>query len=320
MVAAVLLASFAPQIGATDGPLHLGAVADFGVSLVFFLSGAGLSLHKLKAGVMNWRLHLFVQIATFVLFPILGVLGTLALRPYLPADMLVGFFFLCALPSTISTSIAMTALARGNVAGAIFNATVSALIGVVATPVLVQLWLHTDGQGSSLAEQFLAIGKQLILPFVVGQLLRPLIGGWMDRHKPITSKIDRTTILLIVFNSFSDSVQEGLWTRFGLSVIAQALIIAVVLLAVVLTLTTLASRWLGFTVEDEIAAVFCGSKKSMATGIPMAKLLFAGSPALGLIVLPVMFYHQIQLIVGSVLAQRYARRPEAEQLTLPAGQ
>ncbi|HKY89892.1 MAG TPA: bile acid:sodium symporter family protein [Nevskiaceae bacterium] len=310
MLAAVVVAAVAPRVGASDGPLHLGTVTAIGIALVFFLNGAALSPQNLKAGAANWRLHLMVQLSTFVLFPLIGVSVALATGGWLPRDLVTGLIYLCALSSTISTSIAMTAMARGNVAGAIFNATLSSLLGLVVTPLAMSLWLRTSGESLPLADQLLKIVRQLLVPFIVGQLCRPLVGAWIARHKPVTGKIDRFVILLIVYNSFCDSTLAGLWSEHGWAVLAQTFVLTTVLLGAVLSLTTWIARRMRFTVEDEIAAVFCGSKKSLATGIPMAKLLFGAGSSLGLIVLPLMFYHQLQLVVCTFLAQRYAARVE----------
>lgn len=309
MLAAVAVAAIAPTVGSSDGPLHLGTVTAVGIALVFFLNGAALSPQNLKAGATNWRLHVMVQLSTYALFPLIGVSVALASNGLLARDLLTGLVYLCALSSTISTSIAMTAMARGNVAGAIFNATLSSLLGMVVTPLVMNVWLQTSGDSLPLAEQLFKILRQLLLPFLVGQLSRPLIGAWIARHKPITGKLDRLVILLIVYNSFCDSTLAGLWTEHGWLALGQTFVLTAILLGVVLSLTTWIARRLRFTVEDEIAAVFCGSKKSLATGIPMAKLLFGSGSSLGLIVLPLMFYHQLQLVVCTFLAQRYAARP-----------
>lgn len=313
MVTAVVLAALAPEIGASDGPLHLNVVTQFGVALVFFFAGAGLSFENLKAGVTNWRLHLLVQGSTFGLFPLLGVGIAKLGEGWLPAGLLAGFFFLCAQPSTISTSIALTTMARGNVAGAVFNATLSSLLGMALTPLLVNLWLNLGSAGpdaDALLDQFSNIGLQLALPLVLGQIARRWIGGWVARNKPLIARSDRTVILLIVYSAFCDSTREGLWSDYGLITLLQTFAVASVLLAVALSITRLATRRLGFSVEDEITGVFCGSKKSLAVGVPMAKLLL-GDTALGLVVLPLMFYHQLQIMVCTVMAQRYARRPLA---------
>jgi sodium/bile acid cotransporter 7 len=308
MTLTVILAALYPLPGTSSGPLHMNTLTAIGIALVFLLNGAGLSPKSLRAGAANWRLHLLVQFSTYGLFPLLGILIAALLHAVLTPELLTGVFFLCALSSTISTSIALTSLARGNVAGAVFNASLSSLLGMVITPVLVGLWQHTQGQGAPLGEEFLKIAEQLLLPFVLGQALRPWIGGWLHRNKAVTGKVDRGVILLIVYNSFCDSTAGGLWSRYGWLTLVEAAALAFALLGTALTLTTLAARRLGFNTEDEVAAVFCGSKKSLATGIPMARLLFGSGAALGLIVLPLMFYHQLQLFVGTYLAQRYARR------------
>lgn len=311
MLGAVVAAALYAPLGTSTGPLHLAQITGAGVALVFFFSGAALSPASLRAGAANWRLHLFVQLCTYGLFPLLGAaLGTFA-RPWLAADMLTGFFYLCALSSTISSSIAMTSLARGNVAGAIFNATLSSLLGMAMTPLLMSLWLQHSGHGAPLSEQMLNILRQLLLPFVLGQALRPWFGQWLARHRALSSRLDRAVIVLIVYNAFCDATAAGLWQRYGWAALAQTFLLCALLLAGVLTLTTRLARRLRLPVEDEIAAVFCGSKKSVATGIPMAKLLFGNDSTLGMIVLPIMLYHQLQLFVCALLAQRYAARDSA---------
>jgi sodium/bile acid cotransporter 7 len=311
MLSAIGIALLAPEFGASQGPLHLGIVTTLGVALVFFLHGAALTPQKLVAGARNWRLHTFVQSFTYIVFPIVGALLMLSLRNTLPHDLLLGVFFLCALPSTVSSSVAMTSMARGNVPGAIFNATVSGLIGMLVTPLLIGLVISASGTGAMpLGKALTGVALQLLLPFALGQAFRPLIGSWLARRKPITNKIDRGVIVLIVYSSFCDATAAGLWHQYGWTTIGSVMLISAILLFVILGTTTFVARRFGFSREDEVTAVFCGSKKSLANGIPMAKILFAGHPALGLLVLPLMVYHQLQLIVCSVIAARYAARDE----------
>jgi len=309
MIAAVVLATLFPGFGRSGGPMHADVVANVGIFLVFFLHGLGLSPERMKAGVTRWRLHLLVQGFTFGVFPLLWwVLNALVGR-WLPADLSLGFLYLCAVPSTISSSVAMTGIARGNVAGAIFNASLSSLLGVVLTPLLVGLLARTTGQALSWTDAILKLAGLLVLPLVLGQVFRPLIGQAFARYQRYTQGFDRLVILVLVYASFCDSVEAGLFTRYGGGILAVTLGGAALILAVVLVLSTFAARRARFDKEDEIAAVFCGSKKTLASGVPMARLLFGAHPGLGLIVLPLMFYHQLQLIVCSVLAERYAARP-----------
>jgi sodium/bile acid cotransporter 7 len=311
MISAVVLASIAPEIGRSGGPLRADILANVGIFAVFFLHGIGLSTDKLRAGLSRWKLHLLVQAFTFVVFPLLFLVFRAALGGHLPPHLMLGFLYLAALPSTISSSVAMTGIARGNVAAAIFNATLSSLIGVFLTPLIVSLAMGSGRGELSLGEAMLKIAGLLVLPLFVGQALRPLAGAWFARYKRYTSTFDRLVILLLVHVSFCDSVRGGLWTNHGLSTIAMTAGFAALFLATVLVLTRRAAIWLGLDKEDEIVAVFCGSKKTLASGVPMAKLLFGGHPGLGVIVLPIMFYHQIQLLVCSVLAERYAQRAPA---------
>ena len=308
MVAAVGLASLAPDWGRSDGPLRMGQVTDVGVFVLFFLHGMGLSTDNLKSGASRWKLHLLVQSCTYVLFPLWWALGALLLGPWISRDLLMGFFFLAVLPSTVSSSVALTAAARGHVAAAVLNATLSTLLGVFLTPLLVSLVMGADSGALDVGSTMLKVAQMLLLPFVLGHLLRPWLAAWFAKVKPVTSVFDKAVIVLMVWSAFSDSVADGLWTRHGPLLLAQAVVGSLIFLLPMLWFTRRAARALGFDVEDEIVAVFCGSKKTLASGMPMAKLLFGGSAAMGVLVLPIMIYHQIQLFVCAVMARRYAAR------------
>ncbi len=308
LAAAASLAWVFPAPGARGGWLHPEMLTKVGVALIFFLHGAALSFAALHAGARLWRLHTVVQTCTFLLFPLLGLAGLAVFKSWIPEDLGLGLFYLCALPSTVSSSIALTAAARGNVPAAVFNATLSSVIGVALTPLWVSVVLKTTGTSLPLGEVLGDLVIWLLLPLVAGQLSRPLIGGWIGRHKPLVNKVDRGTILLLVYTSFCDSVTQGVWTGHGWSVLAWTLGGALVLFFVVLSQVNAACRALGFNEPDRIAAVFCGSKKTLASGVPMAKLIFGAHPGIGLILLPIMIYHPLQLVICSVLAGRWARR------------
>ena len=313
MISAVILATLLPDLGRTGGTLHADVLSNVGIFLVFLFHGIGLSTESMKKGFSNWRLHLMVQSMTYITFPLLWLVMNALVGRFIPEYLMLGFLYLCALPSTISSSVAMTAIGKGNVPGAIFNATLSSLLGIFLTPLIISLALKTSGgEGLSLVDAMINIAVLLFLPFVLGQLLRPVVGKWFSRYKKYINNFDKGVILMLVYASFCDSVKGGLWTNYGLGTIALTMVGAAAILFVVLGISTFTARRLGFSKEDEVAAVFCGSKKTLASGVPMAKLLFGAHPGLGVIVLPIMFYHQIQLFTCSILAERYARRLHPE--------
>jgi sodium/bile acid cotransporter 7 len=308
LLLAIVAASFFPELGRSGGVLHLDVLSHAGVALIFFLTGLGLSMREMRSGLLRWPVHVLVQLCTFVLFPVLFLAAHALLGRWLPPDLALGFAYLCALPSTISSSVAMTAIAKGNVPAAIFNATLSSLLGIALTPLLLLMMAGAGGQmPMKITEAIVNIAQLLFLPLVLGQIFRPALLKLHHRFKRYTSLVDRWVILLLVFAAFCDSVDAGLWRDHGAGLLLMAVLGASIFLALVLTISTWLARRIGLGREDEITAVFCGSKKSLASGVPMAKLLFGAHPALGVIVLPVMFYHQVQLIVCSVLASRYAK-------------
>lgn len=306
LLGSIGLASFLPVRGyAAQGFEWLTTAA---IALLFFLHGAKLSRAAVVAGMSHWRLHVLVFACTFVLFPILGLLLKPLFGIVLTPDLAVGMLFLCTLPATVQSAIAFTAMARGNVAAAVCSASASSLLGVFITPLLVS-WLVVSG-GVSGTGNLDAVGRimlQLLLPFVLGQLLQPWIGDFVRRHASGLKLVDQGSILLVVYTAFSAAVIEGLWQQVPLPTLLSLAVTCCVLLALSLAMTTWASRALGFNKEDEVAIVFCGSKKSLASGVPMAKVLFAAH-TVGVMLLPIMLFHQIPLMVCAVLAQRYAKR------------
>lgn len=310
MIAATALAWAAPGPGAAGGWMHPELVTKAGVALIFFLHGVALSFAALRAGALNWRLHLLVQTSTFLLFPLLGLALNAALGGVVVPDLKLGIFYLCALPSTVSSSVAMTAAARGNVAGAVFNATLSSLIGIFVTPLWVAFVLKTSGQAQPIGPVIVDLLRWLVLPLAIGQALHPWLGKWAHRNKPKINLVDRGTILLLVYTSFCDSFKQGVWSGHGAGPVILVAGVCAAIFVFVMLLTAAASRALGFSREDRIATMFCGSKKTLASGVPMAKLIFGAHPGIGLILLPIMIYHPLQLVVCGILAQRWGKEAE----------
>lgn len=292
-------------------PVRGAAAADFGlatklaIALLFFLHGARLSREAVIAGAAHWRLHLVIVALTFGLFPLLGLAMQRLGAPVLGGALAAGLLFLTCLPSTVQSSIAFTALAGGNVAAAVCAASASNLLGVVLTPLLAAALIGGRGAGFSLGEAE-AVALQLLLPFVLGQLARRWIGGWIGRHGRLVGLVDRGSILMVVYGAFAGAVVEGLWRRVSALRLAELGLACAGLLAVVLASALLLARLLRFARPDEIAVVFCGSKKSLASGAPMASILFPPAMA-GPIMLPLMMFHQLQLMACAVIARRYAR-------------
>ncbi len=309
----VALAALLPARG--PAATVAGGASTGAVALLFFLYGARLSTREALDGLRHWRLHLTVLACTFAVFPVLG-LAAGALVPYvLPPTLYTGLLFLCLVPSTVQSSIAFTSIARGNVAAAICAGSFSSIVGIVVTPLLAGLLLHGDGGGFS-AGSLVPIVCQLLLPFLAGQVLRRWIGPSLTRHKKVLGHVDRGSILLVVYTAFSAGMVQGIWHQVSLLRLLCLLGVEAVLLAVMLTTTSYGAKKLGFPRGDRVAITFAGSKKSLAAGLPMASVLF-GAQA-GLMVLPLMLFHQMQLMVCAVLAKRFAARAEPRREDAPA--
>ncbi|HKS35273.1 MAG TPA: bile acid:sodium symporter family protein [Enterobacteriaceae bacterium] len=306
LIAVVLLASFFPATGGFV-PFFEG-LTTAAIALLFFMHGAKLSREAIVAGGSHWRLHLWVMCSTFILFPALGVLFAWWAPINVSQELYTGFLYLCILPATVQSAIAFTSLAGGNVAAAVCSASASSLLGIFLSPLLVGLLMDMHGAEGNL-EQVGKIMLQLLLPFVLGHLSRPWIGDWVSRNKKWISKTDQTSILLVVYSAFSEAVVNGIWHKVGAGSLLFIVVVSIVLLAIVIAVNIFVARKCGFNKADEITIVFCGSKKSLANGIPMANILFPTS-VIGMMVLPLMIFHQIQLMVCAVMARRYKRQSE----------
>ncbi|MGN6804916.1 MAG: bile acid:sodium symporter family protein [Trinickia sp.] len=306
LIGTVALASVLPCRG--EIAVAVNVVTNMAVALLFFLHGAKLSREAVIAGATHWQLHLLVLTSTFVLFPLLG----LALKPlmasFVTPTLYMGVLFLCTLPSTVQSSIAFTSIAKGNVPAAVCAASASSLIGIFVTPALVSLVLtHQTSASRSAWHTVGDIVLQLLVPFVAGQLLRPVIGRWLDRNRRVLRFVDQGSILLVVYMAFSEAVIEGLWHHLSAGTLAALLLVNGALLGAALVITAWTGKALRFDRADRITLIFCGSKKSLASGIPMAKVIFSAQ-AVGAIVLPLMLFHQMQLMVCAALAQRWGHR------------
>jgi sodium/bile acid cotransporter 7 len=306
LVGTVIFASLLPVHG--QAAVWFNWLTNFAVGLLFFLHGAKLSREAIVAGATHWRLHIVVLLSTFALFPLLGLALKPLLSPLVTPALYAGVLFLCTLPSTVQSSIAFTSIAKGNVPAAVCSASASSLLGIFITPALVSLVVTNQaGGGTSAWHTVWNIVLQLLVPFVAGQLLRPILGKWIERHRSVTKFVDQGSILLVVYGAFSEAVTEGLWRHTSLGALGGLVLINAVLLALALAVTMFTSKRLGFNRADQITIIFCGSKKSLASGVPMAKVIFA-SHAVGAAVLPLMLFHQIQLMVCAALAQRWGAR------------
>ena len=305
IILAVIIAIIAPARGSFAD--IFGQLTNVAIALLFFLYGARLSTQEALNGLKHWRLHLTILAFTFVVYPLIGI----ALRPLtavISHDMYLGILFLTLVPSTVQSSVAFTSIAKGNVAGAIVSASASNLVGVIITPLLVMLLMGTGGGVHIDTSVFGEIALLLLAPFVLGQLTRRWVGK--IAQSKATKVVDRGSIAMVVYSAFSKGVVDGIWSSISLWDLAFLVVFAAAFVAFMLWLTRKASQKMGFNRADTIAIEFCGSKKSLATGLPMASVIFAsGGASLGLLILPLMIYHQVQLMMCSWLAARYAQHP-----------
>jgi sodium/bile acid cotransporter 7 len=309
LLCAVGLAFLFPSPGAKGGWLHPDLINNAGVALILFVQGLAMALERMKAGAGNWRLHLIVQGFTFLVFPVVGWLFyelTRMIWPAEPQALRDGFLYLCVLPSTVSTSVVLTTVARGNTPGAIFNAGVSNILGVMFTPLLVRLLMQASDQIGAFGPLLLKITLLTLVPFMVGMSCRRFLRQWADANRRLLNLLSNGVILFIVYTAFCDSVEGRVWEQYGIGLTLQVLAAVAALFTVIFLLVVVVSKSVQLARGDFIAALFCSVKKTLAMGVPLAQLIFGTHANLGLILLPIMFYHPFQLFVCGLLANHFA--------------
>lgn len=308
LIVMILFAWLWPHLGEKDSPVPLAAIANYGVSFIFFFYGLRLDLEKLKAGLRNWPLHLVVHFTTFIAFPLLVFAGKLLFENDSNHLLWLGIFFLASLPSTVSSSVVMVSIAGGNMPAAIFNASISSLMGVFITPLWMSTVIHAGSSDNGLGQIMGKLVLQVVVPVIFGMIMHRKWGAFAEKHRKQLRYFDQSIILLIVYTSFCESFAKKMFTGFSISHLLLLGGGMLGLFLLVYMLVKLASNLFGFDREDTITAVFCGSKKSLVHGTVMSKVLFPGSDIVGIILLPLMFYHALQLITASIIAQSMARK------------
>jgi sodium/bile acid cotransporter 7 len=305
MIAMVILAWLFPEAGAENNPFHLKTISNIGVGVIFFFYGLKLNWTSLKSGLGHWKLHLIIQMTTFLLFPLLILILHTMFSTSEYSYWWIGAFYLAALPSTVSSSVVMVSIAGGNISAAIFNASISSLIGIFITPLWMSLLVDNSSLSiADLSGVILNLCLQVLFPVIAGLLLHNVMGRFVERNKDRLRYFDQAVILLIVFRAFAESFLRDMFTGYTTLELITLSALMFLLFVVLVAIMQLVSSWMKFSREDRITIIFCGSKKSLVQGAVMGQVLFPQASAFGIILLPLMVYHALQLVAGSILAQQ----------------
>ncbi|QRM90542.1 bile acid:sodium symporter [Lacinutrix sp. WUR7] len=304
IIATIGLAYLFPHWGTPESEIPIDTISAIGISLIFFFYGLKLSPTKLKEGIKNWKLHLLIQTSTFLIFPLL----VLIFRPLIQNEeqeiIWLAFFFLAALPSTVSSSVVMVSIAKGNIPAAIFNASISGIIGVVLTPLWMGLFVQQTGTDFSFTDIYVKLIVQIILPVITGVLLQRFFGAFALKHAKLLTRFDKSIILLIIYKSFASSFADNLFSSISLLDILLLFIAVLVLFGILYFLTGFLAKQMQFNTEDQTTAQFCGTKKSLVHGTVFSKIIFGNMASIGILLLPIMLYHAIQLLIISIVASK----------------
>lgn len=306
LFAAILLAYLFPFAGSSESPVPWKPITDVGIALVFFFYGVKLNPEQLKAGLSNWKLHVLIQLCTFLLFPVV-VLVLMEFTPWIDPDFQLGISYLSTLPSTVSASVVMVSIAGGNLPGAIFNASISSLIGVVITPIWMGIIADTSQIEMDFVSTFGELSLKVLFPVILGILLHNFLFPKIEHHLPKLKYLDQTVIMMIVFTSFAQSFSQEIFSPYSVATLLKVGVTMLGLFFLIWGLVEVLARILGFSWEDRVTALFCGSKKSLVQGVVIGKIIFPDPALFGLVLLPVMLYHIQQLIAGSVIAGYFGR-------------
>lgn len=308
IIAVITVAYFFPQWGAKDSLIPINTISSVGISLIFFFYGLKLSPSKLKAGLKNWKLHILIQASTFILFPLLVLLVRPLLQSQEQETIWLAFFFLAALPSTVSSSVVMVSIAKGNIPAAIFNASISGIIGILVTPLWMGLFVTSDQVGFSFVDIYTKLIVQIILPVVVGVLLQRYLGDFAQKHSSKITLFDKSIILLIIYKSFASSFNDKIFSTVSMLDLVLILLGVLILFTIAYFSTGFIASKLNFNKEDLITAQFCGTKKSLVHGTVFSKIIFGNMAVIGIVLLPIMLFHAIQILIISVVATKLAKR------------
>lgn len=308
VIAVIGIAYVFPQWGTPESKIPIDTISAIGISLIFFFYGLKLSPTKLKAGIKNWKLHLLVQGSTFLIFPLL----ILIFRPFIQNEaqetIWLAFFFLAALPSTVSSSVVMVSMAKGNIPAAIFNASISGIIGVVLTPLWMGLFVQSAQTDFDFTDIYIKLFVQIILPVVVGILLQRFLGEFAQKYNKRLTLFDKSVILLIIYKSFAESFEGDIFSTVSVLDLLMLFVAVLILFGIVFSLTGFLAKKMRFNTADQITAQFCGTKKSLVHGTVFSKIIFGNLASIGIILLPLMLFHAIQLLIISTVASRMSRK------------
>lgn len=306
IISVIIAAYFFPQPGIATKPVSLEKIGAYGMSLIFFFYGLKLNMQRIVAALRNWRVHIVIQLTTFIIFPLIAIL----VKPLFPEQHFIlwlGIFYLCVLPSTVSSSVVMVSIADGNIPSAIFNASISTLLGVFITPLWMMPYLTSGNNDFSAADIIFKLMLQVLVPVMLGLLLNKYWAVYAEKYKKQLRYFDQSIIVLIIYTSFCHSFYNHAFSGFSISLLIELLIGLTAFFFIMFFLVRVISRSLRFNNKDTITVLFCGSKKSLVHGTVMSKVLFPASASVSVILLPLMLYHALQLIFASIIAQKIAR-------------
>lgn len=316
IIISIILAYFFPQLGASNSSVPIDLISSLGISLIFLFYGLSLSTEAIKSGLKNWKLHISVQASTFILFPLL-ILPFFPLVKDTSYELLwLAFLFMAALPSTVSSSVVMVAMAKGNLTGAIFNASISGIIGIILTPLWLMPFIKQTDVPFDFSSIYIQLISEIVIPLVMGLVLRKFLGAWAQKNKVTLNKFDKLIILLIIYKSFVHSFEDQIFSSVSILEMLIMLGLVLILFFIIYATTGWIGKLLKFNHADQITNQFCGTKKSLVHGTVFSETLFGQTNIVGIMLLPLMMYHALQILIISVIAAKKGKQHKESKQTI----
>jgi solute carrier family 10 (sodium/bile acid cotransporter), member 7 len=304
-----LIAIFAFAFAADVGESNVGTFktwVDYIIAICMFLMSFSLKSDMLLKGALNFRGQAFALVASYLVIPLLSYAAAVTLFPG-NVGMFAGIMIASAVPTTLVSASVYARLAGGNDGFSMVFTIISNVSGVVICPVIIGISLsETAGSCDSfVGPMILKLVYVLIVPVILGQVLRIFLKKFADRAKPAIAYIGQILVLCVVFIAVANAKYKIAGdAESPLAMFALLAVATLVIHSLVFFLCLYGGRLIKIERADAIALAFSGSQKTVQVGLVLATYIlsfpcFKGVPEYAYATFPIIIYHAVQLTVDA---------------------